>query len=61
MALIALSLPSLAVAVSRSVVFFFFFFEIESFVSYRQSWETPLEGAVQYKVKIFEEKMPGSI
>ncbi|KAH0848257.1 hypothetical protein FOPE_02289 [Fonsecaea pedrosoi] len=35
--------------------------EWESFASQRQSWEKPLEGAVQYKTKSFGEKMPGSI
>ncbi|KIX03027.1 uncharacterized protein Z518_06577 [Rhinocladiella mackenziei CBS 650.93] len=35
--------------------------EWESFASQRQTWEKPLEGAVQYKTKSFGEKMPGSI
>ena len=31
--------------------------EWESFASQRQSWETPVEGCVQYKTKTFGEKM----
>lgn len=34
--------------------------EWESFCDKRQSWETPFEGTIQYKIKSFGDKVEGS-
>lgn len=34
--------------------------EWESFAEQRQTWESPLEGTMQFRIKSLAEKMPGS-